>query len=293
MKNKIYITIPAGVVAGGVEALYQLADVIRQSGGESYVVYNKNHHNPFPEKYRHYDIHISNKVEDDKNNWIIYPEIWTKRVNEFRNIKKVIWWLSVDNNYNQFNDWGNENITHLYQSYYAFTHILNNGGSYYLPLFEYINNNYLCKSSPIEHKQNIICYNPAKGQEITNEIIRLNPDLTFVPLTGMSQNQIIDTLSISKIYIDFGHHPGRDRIPREAAILNNCIITNLKGSARFYNDVPIKNKYKTDSHESVGDLLRDCFVNFETNLKDFELYRNSIKQQKQEMINQTLQIFGI
>ena len=27
------------------------------------------------------------------------------------------------------------------------------------------------------------------------------------------------------IYLDFGYHPGKDRMPREAALFNNCIIT--------------------------------------------------------------------
>ena len=44
-------------------------------------------------------------------------------------------------------------------------------------------------------------------------------------------NQIIQILSRSKIYIDFGFHPGVDHLPREAAILKNCIITNKEGSA--------------------------------------------------------------
>ena len=39
--------------------------------------------------------------------------------------------------------------------------------------------------------------------------------------------------------MDFGFHPGQDRLPREAALLKNCIITNREGSAAFYKDVPI------------------------------------------------------
>lgn len=288
---KIYINIPAGAIAGGVESLYQLADALRTLGKESYVVFDAPHPSPIPEKYHHYDIHVATVVEDYKNNWVIYPEVWTDRIHEYNNVKKAIWWLSVDNNHNRFTEWNNENITHLYQSYYAFSHIINNGGSYYLPVFDYINHKYTSHPTSITTKQDIVCYNPVKGKEITSEIIRLNPDISFVPLIDMTEDQIIETLSLSKVYIDFGNHPGRDRIPREAALLNNCVITNFRGSAMFYNDIPISNKYKTESYEQIGNLIKDCFVNFESNLTDFELYRNSIKNQKQQTINQASQIF--
>ena len=36
----------------------------------------------------------------------------------------------------------------------------------------------------------------------------------------------------SKIYLDFGYHPGKIGL-REAALFGNCVITNLKGSAAF------------------------------------------------------------
>ena len=43
--------------------------------------------------------------------------------------------------------------------------------------------------------------------------------------------------------MDFGFHPGVDHLPREAAILRNCVITNKEGSA-FIKAVSIDNRYK-------------------------------------------------
>jgi len=288
---KIYINIPANVVAGGVESLYQLADALRQIGKESYVVFDSDCQTPIPEKYKHYDIHITTRIEDTEINWVVYPEVWTNRIDEYRNLKKAIWWLSVDNNHGQFRDWHREDITHLYQSYYAMVYIINNGASYYLPIFDYINDKYIHAHTAYENKQNMVCYNPAKGQDITNKIISLNPDIKFVPLVNMTEDEIIETLKISKVYIDFGNHPGRDRIPREATLLHNCVITNFAGSAMFYNDVPIKIEYKTDTPEIIGDKIRNCFNNFEKNISNFELYRGMIKEQRQQTFNQAAQTF--
>lgn len=288
---KVYVNIPEGATAGGVESLYQLSDAINNVGGESIVLFNSNVPNIIPEKYSHYNIKYSFEVEDISENWIIYPEIWTERIHWFKNIKPAIWWLSVDNNHGVFRDFNNLNVTHFYQSYYALIHLIQNETPYYLPLFDYIQSKYITSGYNIEQKQNIVCYNPFKGKNITDQIISLNPDINFVPLINMTEDQIIETLKLSKVYIDFGHHPGRDRIPREAAILGNCILTGFNGSSMFYNDIPISNQYKFENFYQIGDIIRDCFNNFETHLNNFSLYRSNIINQKEQLYNLCKQYF--
>jgi hypothetical protein len=107
----------------------------------------------------------------------------------------------------------------------------------------------------------------------------------------MNENQVIETLARSKVYIDFGHHPGRDRIPRESAILGNCVITNYLGSAGFYNDIPIESKYKISDFSKIGDLINKCFGDFGYMINDYSLYRSSIINQKEQMQNLVKQYF--
>lgn len=292
-KTKVYINIPANAIAGGVESLFQLADAINNVGGESIVLWDVQYADPIPEKYKHYNIQHSKEVEDTSDNWIVYPEVWTEKLNDYKNLKKSIWWLSVDNNHGKFQDFSNSNITHFYQSFYALDFLQKNGVEKYLPLFDYIPSKYTDTTYNISEKKNIICYNPVKGLEITNQIKSLNPDLEFVPIVGMNENQIIDLLKISKVYIDFGHHPGRDRIPRESAILGNCVITNLKGAAGFYNDIPVSNQYKSSVAEPIGTVIRNCFDNYESVINDFSLYRSSIKNQKEQLYNLAKQYFTL
>jgi len=290
-KNKVYINIPAGVEAGGVESLFQLADAINNVGGESIVIWDVQYFDPIPSKYKHYNIQHSKDIEDISDNWIIYPEVWTEKLNTYKNLKNAIWWLSVDNNHGKFQEFSNSNITHFYQSFYALDFLQKNGVEKCLPLFDYIPSKYIDSNYDINQKKNIVCYNPVKGLEITNQIQSLNPDIEFVPIVGMNENQIIDLLKISKIYIDFGHHPGRDRIPRESAILGNCVITNSKGSAGFYNDIPINKEFKTSNVEEIGVVIRNCFENFESVIDEYSLYRSSIKHQKEQLHNLAKQYF--
>lgn len=292
---KIYVNIPANVVAGGVESLFQLVDSINNNNGECYIVWNEFNYDiiKVPSKYSHYNIKQGVSVEDSPNNWIIYPEIWTSKLVHFNQIRKSIWWLSVDNNGKQYQNFSDNNITHFFQSYYAFHYLNSNSANNVLALFDYIPNYYLNTEYDISKKENIVTYNPVKGKEFTDYIIQKNPHINFKPIKNMSEKEIIELLKISKVYIDFGHHPGRDRIPREAAILGNCVITNKKGSSNYYNDIPIPYNFKIENLDIVGSVITDCFDNFSTNYDKFKLYRTNIKNQKEQLSNLTKQYFNV
>ena len=291
---KIYVNIPANIIAGGVESLYQLVDSINNNNGDCYIIwddFNSSIMN-IPTKYINYNIKQGFPVEDSNNNWIIYPEIWTSKLSHFKQINKSIWWLSVDNNRGSYQNFLDVNITHFFQSYYAFDYLNKNKTNNVLALFDYIPDYYINNDYDISKKENIVTYNPVKGKEFTDYIIQKNPYINFKPIINMSENEIIELLKISKVYIDFGHHPGRDRIPREAAILGNCIITNKKGSSKYYNDIPIPNNFKVDDLDSVGIIINECFNNFKLNHNNFKLYRMNIKNQKEQLNNLTKQYFS-
>jgi len=183
----------------------------------------------------------------------------------------------------------------LYQSYYALHFLQNNNAIYYQPLFDYINDNFIKESLNTTFvKEDIVCYNPRKGIEYTSEIVKMMPDVQFVPLFNMSREQVIETLKKSKVYIDFGFHPGKDKFPREAALMNNCVIAGFRGSAMFYNDVPIdplKYKFNVDDLSEVPNAIRDCLNNYDERIKDFALYKNVVLNQKEEATNHIKQIF--
>jgi len=260
-------------------------EAINNSGGCAIIVWDKYCDNPIPNKYLRYKINQSNQIEDISSNLIIYPEIWTDKLNLYSKIKKAIWWLSVDNNKGEFNDFDNDDIIHFCQSTYSLHHLHQKGSKNYLYLNDYISEKYLNCSWDVYDKQNIVCYNPEKGINFTNEIISLNPDINFIPIKGMSEDQIINLLKISKVYIDFGNHPGKDRIPREASLLGNCIITGTSGASLFYPDISIDKKYKIKNLHETRNVILDCFHNYENNIDKFKLYSSMIKNEKNQLFN--------
>jgi hypothetical protein len=100
----------------------------------------------------------------------------------------------------------------------------------------------------------------------------------------MTQDQIIDLCKTSKVYIDFGNHPGKDRFPREAAHLGCIIITGKKGSAKFHEDVMIPEKFKfADNEKNIPNIvneIKNVFLNYNDIVAKYNDYRNMIKNEE-------------
>ena len=164
-------------------------------------------------------------------------------------------------------------------------------------LKDYIRKEYFDASEKIfiKNKKNIICYNPGKSSNFMKKIIQDNSNTKFMPLSGYDINELIKILSESKIYMDFGFHPGVDHLPREAAILRNCIITNKEGSAFYQESVPINIDFKFDEKKknliSIKNKINNIFNNFEAEIDLFKDYRNAIQNEKKIFKKQLYDIF--
>lgn len=139
-----------------------------------------------------------------------------------------------------------------------------------------------------------VLYNPFKGIHYTDEIRKRSESskMRFTPIGGgehgnerISAQEVTSILHRAKVYIDFGPHPGMDRIPREAALANCIIITNKAGSAAYAEDVPIPEQYKVGEFnvDAIHKLLVDSLENYETRTKNFDKYREWINGQTKRM----------
>ncbi len=186
---------------------------------------------------------------------------------------------------------------YLVQSFYALNYLLQQEISkekvFYLS--DHLNEDFLKTQTDLSKKENVVIYNPRKGREFTKKIMKKAKDIKFIPILNMTPNQVIEILQKAKVYIDFGNHPGKDRIPREAAILGCCVITGERGSAAFYEDVPILSEYKFEDKEEnislIVEKIKDCFENFDERYKDFKYYREVIKKEPTKFIEDLERIF--
>lgn len=182
--------------------------------------------------------------------------------------------------------------SHLVQSHYAYDYlsknkIQNKKISY---LSDYINDSFFENDQNNLQKENIVLYNPQKGEKFTQKIISANKNtnFSFVPIQNMSRIKV-------KVHIDFGNHPKMDRIPREATMCDCCIITGKNGSAKFNEDLPIPDKYKFDEKKnkipSILAAITLFISNYELEKKKFESYKNFIMKQKNNFKIEVKNIF--
>lgn len=326
-REKIYVICPAEYKTGGTELLHQLVYTLNENGLKAYITYfNINRDKePINESFKKYvSIYKSlDDIIDSKNNIIVLPEIKVDLLKKFKNAKTILWWLSVDNylkTYNakyafKFNKikgvlWYIKNFQWRYridkinnladynlaQSYYAKDFLRKNKFKNIGYLSDYIGDIYLNQDC-IEEKdrRDTILYNPKKGMKFTKKLIEYAPQLNWVPIVNMTNEEVVELLKTSKVYIDFGNHPGKDRFPREAAYCGCCIITSKFGSANYFEDVKIKDSYKFDGLEknipSIIRTIEDCLEDFEKHQKEFEVYRNMIKDEKSSFEKDVRELF--
>ena len=183
-----------------------------------------------------------------------------------------------------------------YQAEYIRNFLSKTGFKNIYPLSDFINDQYFEDNFSCK-KKDIVLYNPKKGFEFTKKLIEAAPNLSWIPLENLNRTELINLIRSAKLYIDFGNHPGKDRLPRECALSGCCVITGKRGSAAFFEDVPIKSKYKFDqtkkSTEIIIKRIKWILSNYEQAILDFNDYKNKIKLEKEEFMKQVFQLFQI
>lgn len=323
--EKIYVLCPAGIKTGGPELLHQLVFTLNKNGLGASLVYSgiKNHDYKVIDEYRQYidSYLLESEIEDKSENLLIVPETNVRALKKYKNIQKVIWWLSVDNFYLiyfsfaswkfRLSAWGflrfvrrtllsksalnpknhitmNSKIVHsaqfhFCQSKYAEEECKKHGlNTIYLS--DYLNDEFFHNNNVNFKKENIVAYSPAKGFRFTKKIIKKNPDIHFEPIQKMTREQVQSLLKKSKIYIDFGNHPGKDRIPREARMQGCVVITGKNGSAKYFEDVPVEEKFERKSKNipEISDLIRKIFSDYDFYNKKQMNYTEAICKEKEE-----------
>lgn len=152
-----------------------------------------------------------------------------------------------------------------------------------------------------DNKKDTIVYNPKKGARFTLQVLaaleRAMPNIEVVPLAGLTRQGMVALLKQAKVYIDFGEHPGKDRIPREAAMCGCCVITGKRGSACYQEDVPIPPEYKFDgvpeNLSAITQKITDCLRGYDRRRAHFDGYRNAIRQERARFTIDVHRIFGL
>lgn len=323
--NKIYIVCPAGSRTGGLELLHQLVFTLNDLGLVSYITYinitDTRPTNPaydcYVKEYKGFE-----EIEDTSTNIVIFPELLVELMSKIKKAKIVVWWLSVDNYLKMYSPsiaykligvkglaWYLKNMRWQYrvgkinnkiqynlaQSFYAIDFLQREKFGNISFLSDYISTDYLTVKIDNKARKNVVLYNPKKGVEYSKYLMSLDPTLQWIPLINLSNDQVKELLLSSKVYVDFGNHPGKDRFPREAAFCGCCVITGRRGSAGFYKDVPIPDDFKFEDTAELGveiiKKIKECFEHFDECQAKFIPYREMIAAEQENFVNDVRKLF--
>lgn len=189
-----------------------------------------------------------------------------------------------------------ESTKHLTASYYANDFLKKNNIESSL-FIEPIGLDYLLDSNVnnVNTREDIVLYNPLKGIEVTSLLIEKCNNIKFVPIKNMNHDQMVDVMTRAKLYIDFGHFPGAERLPKEAVLCNCCIITGTKGASNYFGDVPIDLKFKFSSIEQLDEIvamINNLLNNYENEVINFKQYKDTVLNLENNFLNQMDSIFN-
>jgi hypothetical protein len=315
--TRIQVVVPSGLRSGGPESLHNLALQIQSLGVRSEIVYF-----PFKQQYEitlGYEKYarIAHDIDDDSGTFIIFPETLCMLGFSVSKASVGIWWLSVDHftqtHYYSYRDYFRylrlvirrhrpfrgakslKKFIHFSKSHYD-EEFLRSHSITFSRLTGPISSEYISNADSSHDRKNIILFNPKKGIEYTSHLKNNFSQYKFISLEGMSTDELIAAYANSKIYIDFGNHPGKERMPREAVALGCCVITGLLGSARNAIDIPIPRDYKINTLSDdflyrFQTVTHKIFSNFELAKLDFDNFRNEVLNEPAQQLTDLKRIF--
>lgn len=277
---------------GGPENTHLLVSMLNEIAGSvvSTLVYLP----PFPPNPNLYPeidgVHIGvlHQIHDIPTNVVVVPEIYcVRRMRQelkVRHCQYVVWWQSYVHaciNYTLGN-WSLPDVWHAFHSYYQYAMVrphLSSDKTWFF-LTDFIADAYTSfDASPIlSQKEDIVCFNGHKDN-LTKSVCKAH-DIPYIEIKSMSREQVMTVMKRCKVYVDMGSHPGKDHMPREAAMMGCVVITNKSGSAAYWEDVPILEKVSYDTELPI--LIRKAFVSFHDVYRQQTTYRDKILAEKSQ-----------
>ncbi len=205
------------------------------------------------------------------------------------NIKrKLSWWMKKDDVV-----W-NHDILQLANSFYVAEFLKTKGiKTTYVILNPVIDLFYERQEQHIP-KKNKIVFGP-KTPKLLIFLCRIFLNCEIVRLKHISPEDAKLHMEEAMIFAEFGNNSGRDRMYREAALLDCIVFSNTRGSAAINKDLPIPPQYKiTDSLKNYPKILKQLkkgLKNYEASKSDFTGYINYLKEEKANFLATVKSVF--
>lgn len=269
-------------VTGGTEAIHQAAAAMRRNGMPSQIAYigtgisyarsgqtiyrlDSSPDNPCQTAFSTYEPQAAREIPLITEHLIVAPEIKALDAEVFRPARFAVWWLSVDNAFNHLPLlaeaetskclFADAEIFHFYQSEYARRFLIERGVASVHRLTDIVHRFFIDATDEYVSRRPNVLFNRKKGLDVANEFFANSPDLSPCALDGMSMADLKGAYKAHTVYVDFGTLPGKDRMPREAAVGGCVVFVHERGAGREMGDFPLRGFYKFNAEDVASGAL--------------------------------------
>ncbi len=137
--------------------------------------------------------------------------------------------------------------------------------------------------------RNHIAYFPGKSQDLIQLVLKINSSkgnpFHFIPIKNLNSEQVVRLLVHADLFLDLGYFPGKDRLPRESIVLNCPVLIAKRGSARYYEDFQLADRYLLDLAllspiSTFEEIIKTITFGKESNLTAQKDFKNAVLQEK-------------
>lgn len=292
---------PGSFATGGTEGIHHLVSELITCGADARILYVGGTQ---PKEFASYNCPYVTELPAGYSGAVIFPEIWANKVVEpqYSNCTAAVLWQGID-----VYDWHvsererglflrRKDALHVTMSEYGMAH-LRGMGLDPIKIPDCINDDFLQNFSEEWERGDVVLYNPmpikmTRFQEIVMARCQTELGMKFLPLQGYTRSRLIEIFRQSKLYIDFGVFSGRERLPREAVMCGCCILTSNKGTAGYYKDNTIPDRYKLTDMTKAVEMIQYVLANYEECRSDFDLYRKVLRDDLEQYPKQVKEFYN-
>lgn len=327
----ISVYYPRGLRTGGPEALHQLVDALRGLGHEAFLVpVPGTESEERVADYAKYDAPEVATPYGGPDDAIVVPEVFPNLVPRRHQATMYCWWLSIDNSplfaadqrwsRRQLGELGGpsalrlrvsrarawarrwwwhgqmKSIQHLAQSHYARVEL---GQRFHVVprlLTDYVTIADAAVERPRQARPTV-AYNVAKSGALVDRLRSGRAwEADWVPIAGMTPAEVSAALGRSQVYLDLGPQPGKDRMPREAALAGAVTLVARTGAGRYYEDfalppehrIPLEPDLLSNAGSALAQVLEDPAHHFALQAE----FRAAISGERDAFRREVAEIFG-
>ncbi|MEN8119610.1 MAG: hypothetical protein ABFS35_04660 [Bacteroidota bacterium] len=177
-----------------------------------------------------------------------------------------------------------DDFIHISNSHYVANYCLHKGAKNVHVLHNPIRDEFYEKDFGLKKRTKTILFGPKTPKLLVFFLRLFLKDYKIIQLRHLPFEQVVKLMSESVVFAEFGSNHGRDRMPREAAMLGCIVFMNTRGSSALNKDYKIDDQYKIIdkliNYPRIIKEIKKAAKNYENQISDFGQFRDQLKNER-------------